>query len=651
MCLSTIQCMCFALFFRYITVLCHEIMSRVPLIVVLGATGTGKSKLAIELALKFNGEIISADSMQVYKKLDIITNKVTPEERNLVPHHIIDFLSPLKRYSVVEFRNHALKTIDEIVERKKIPIVVGGTNYYIEALLWKILVDADRNPQERRQSPSQDGDSPFPEALFAKLTHCKAILQYVQDALRAPISTLFECIEPVYRIQPQVPQEELQGFSNRVLNDMFGKTTAIENIKRHKNAIQVIIRIVEEIFEFIFNLQQLVSETEKTKPGKPRTYVKHVLLPNLCSTNTLLSCNFVSALFPEMSKLQAEVEEALREVERVLDGGVLGGEEAERAFRGRVEAAERRTLERLGGLVQELSSAVVIEEDCLNHLPVPELHQRLNDVDPVRAAALHPNDRRKVFRSLQVYLRTGKTHSGIIKEQRSEAGGSDLGGPLRFQNTCIFWIQANQTVLDTRLDKRVDEMIESGLIQEISDFHDEYNAKRLLNNEVADYTKGIFQSIGFKEFHNYLILDKEERKTAKGQRILQEGINALKMSTWRYSRSQIKWLKNRFFKSKDRQIPPIYNVDSSNVDEWNEKVLSPASEVVSHLLTDGVEGLSKCQIKPIPKETDHPHQDRHKNFYCEPCQRLFIGTLQWEAHLKSKKHAKFVAGKRKEAVP
>lgn len=73
------------------------------------------------------------------------------------------------------------------------------------------------------------------------------------------------------------------------------------------------------------------------------------------------------------------------------------------------------------------------------------------------------------------------------------------------------------------------------------------------------------------------------------------------------------------------QIPPIYNVDSSNVDEWNEKVLSPASEVVSHLLTDGVEGLSKCQIKPIPKETDHPHQDRHKNFYCEPCQRLFIG--------------------------
>lgn len=82
----------------------------------------------------------------------------------------------------------------------------------------------------------------------------------------------------------------------------------------------------------------------------------------------------------------------------MLDGGVLGGEEAERAFRGRVEAAERRTLERLGGLVQELSSAVVIEEDCLNHLPVPELHQRLNDVDPVRAAALHPNDRRKVFR-------------------------------------------------------------------------------------------------------------------------------------------------------------------------------------------------------------------------------------------------------------
>ena len=79
--------------------------SKTPVLLVLGATGAGKSKLALELAQKFKGEIISADAMQMYKGLDIITNKVTVEERTLVKHHMIDFLSPLSKWTVVDFRN------------------------------------------------------------------------------------------------------------------------------------------------------------------------------------------------------------------------------------------------------------------------------------------------------------------------------------------------------------------------------------------------------------------------------------------------------------------------------------------------------------------------------------------------------------------
>ena len=78
---------------------------RVPIVVVLGATGAGKSKLALELAQRFNGEIISADAMQMYKGLDIVTNKVTAEERKLVKHHMIDFLDPMTKSTVVDFRN------------------------------------------------------------------------------------------------------------------------------------------------------------------------------------------------------------------------------------------------------------------------------------------------------------------------------------------------------------------------------------------------------------------------------------------------------------------------------------------------------------------------------------------------------------------
>ncbi|KAG2461147.1 MOD5 dimethylallyltransferase, partial [Polypterus senegalus] len=85
---------------------------RPPLVVILGATGTGKSKLAIEIGQRFKGEIISADSMQVYKGLDIITNKVTMEEQALCSHHMISFVEPLvKSYTIIDFRNQALSLI------------------------------------------------------------------------------------------------------------------------------------------------------------------------------------------------------------------------------------------------------------------------------------------------------------------------------------------------------------------------------------------------------------------------------------------------------------------------------------------------------------------------------------------------------------
>uniref|UniRef100_A0ABD2WEC7 Uncharacterized protein n=1 Tax=Trichogramma kaykai TaxID=54128 RepID=A0ABD2WEC7_9HYME len=116
-------------------------MARLPVLVILGATGTGKSKLGIQLAKKFNGEIISADSMQVYKGLDITSAKVTKEEQSQAKHHMLDVVDPLNEYTVVNFRNQALPIMQNLVNKEIMPIIVGGTNYYIESLLWKILID------------------------------------------------------------------------------------------------------------------------------------------------------------------------------------------------------------------------------------------------------------------------------------------------------------------------------------------------------------------------------------------------------------------------------------------------------------------------------------------------------------------------------
>ena len=110
-------------------------MEKQKLIVLTGPTAVGKSKLSIELAKQIGGEIISADSMQVYKFMDIGTDKISPEKMGGVPHHLIDFLDPHEDFNVFTFQKLAKKAITEIASRGHVPIIVGGTGFYIQAVL------------------------------------------------------------------------------------------------------------------------------------------------------------------------------------------------------------------------------------------------------------------------------------------------------------------------------------------------------------------------------------------------------------------------------------------------------------------------------------------------------------------------------------
>lgn len=105
------------------------------LIVILGPTASGKSTLAIQLARKFRGEIISADSRQVYQGMDIGTGKITRAEQKLVPHHLLDVVSPKKQFSVSDFKRLAQKALTDIRKHGKLPFLVGGTAFYIYALI------------------------------------------------------------------------------------------------------------------------------------------------------------------------------------------------------------------------------------------------------------------------------------------------------------------------------------------------------------------------------------------------------------------------------------------------------------------------------------------------------------------------------------
>lgn len=125
-------------------------MQKEPLVILTGPTAVGKTKLSIELAREINGEIISADSMQVYRRMNIGTAKITEAEKEGIPHHLIDILEPWEDFNVVAFQAYAKQAVKEIRKRGRIPIVVGGTGFYIQALLYGIdFTENESNPELR----------------------------------------------------------------------------------------------------------------------------------------------------------------------------------------------------------------------------------------------------------------------------------------------------------------------------------------------------------------------------------------------------------------------------------------------------------------------------------------------------------------------
>lgn len=120
-------------------------------IVICGPTASGKTALSIELAKLINGEIVSADSMQIYKEMDIGSAKPTKEEMQDIKHYLIDFVSPNNRYSVADYKKEATKAIDNILHKEKVPIVVGGTGLYIDSLIYGIEYPEIKYDEEYRK--------------------------------------------------------------------------------------------------------------------------------------------------------------------------------------------------------------------------------------------------------------------------------------------------------------------------------------------------------------------------------------------------------------------------------------------------------------------------------------------------------------------
>ncbi|CAF3842449.1 unnamed protein product [Rotaria sordida] len=331
-----------------------------PIIIILGATAVGKTKLSVYLSKRFNGEIINADSMQIYEGLDIITAKPTITEQDNVPHHLFSYVNPLDRsHTVVDYRNDALPIIESVVSRSHLSFIVGGTNCCIESLLFHF------NPPN--PSPKHSHDKQF----------------------------------------------------TSLLNDL--------------------------------------------------------------------------------------------------------------------------------------------SEENLSKLTSVQLHESLSKIDKPIGIRRHPNE------------------------------------------------------------------------EQLKKFHDEYNQTCTQAEQSYNYTRGIFQAIGFKEFHDYLLLSNIKRKSEHGEKVFANAIERLKLSTRQYSKYQEKWLRMRLLQRVEKHSPNVYELDTTNLSLWYENVEQRAEAIIDAFLKD-----EKIPFDALPKTPiDEPVYEQNT---CLACQRVFHMKSQWLDHLKSKQH-------------
>lgn len=460
-----------------------------PLIVVLGATACGKSRLAIEIARRFRGEIISADSMQVYKGLDIVTNKVTEEEQQQARHHMINLQDPLSRYSVIDFRNKSLDLINSLHKRNLLPIIVGGTNYYIESLLWKGFILGPTLESAKRDFENPDSlDGRQSDTLID--SEAKLLGKQAAETLHAP-----EDLEDIEKF-----------FSKPIYNAGFA------NVDSQK------------------------------------------------------------------------------------------------------------------------------------------LWQILEKVDPKSAHIFHPHDKRRIIRSLQVFQERKRNYSDLLEGiNKSDRSGEkiSLGGPLRYEETLVIWLQCDNDLLDNVLDERIDKMLNRGLLAELENFHNDYNKQRMKEGKKPEYDKGIFQTIGFKEFHDYFMLDPDTRASQGGNEVLKSAIVRMKISTRQYARRQLKWVRRRFLQSGTRDLPMMFKLHTAfDETDWLERVQKPALDIVSCFMNNSNFTDDLLALKTEPEKQELINMPG--KYHCEACDRIFIGSVNINAHLKSKMHHKNIARSKRE---
>lgn len=195
-------------------------MNKPKVIVICGPTASGKTALSIQLAQKINGEIISSDSMQIYKDMNIGTAKPDKQEMQGIKHYLLDFVEPNQRYSVADYKKDAENAIEDILQKGKVPIIVGGTGLYVDSLIYGI------------EYPNIEFDENYRKKLEK----------------RAEKEGLEKLYEEARKIDPQAMEKISRNDQKRVLRvleiyNATGKTKTEQEIESRKNEVKYDYRV------------------------------------------------------------------------------------------------------------------------------------------------------------------------------------------------------------------------------------------------------------------------------------------------------------------------------------------------------------------------------------------------------------------------
>lgn len=301
--------------------------------------------------------------------------------------------------------------------------------------------------------------------------------------------------------------------------------------------------------------------------------------------------------------------------------------------------------------------------------PVEVMLDRLREVDPVMAARWHPKEDRKIRRSLEIYLQTGRKASDIYEDhQRMKQGllqlqqehlSSDMPEvkkQLRFP-TLVFWVHSNTEVLKNRLNCRVGKMVEQGLLEEAKVLFD-YLQEQTRNGIEVDRTRGIWVSIGFKELEPYFEAVRAAAQGARDEETLEklqaECLEAVRASTRQYAKQQLKWIRGKLWNalSAANATQQLFVVNSTRPENWQHDVFEPAKRITGAFLCGGPRPDPK-QVSAFARDTlvalvenrqslscDSPMLVQ--NVKCDACGVSVLSGNQWNKHVASSRHQKTV---------